>query len=90
MEPTSPPKITLETIQDVTFDPLDVDNRTIEMLEKRVLMLANISSQVQVLMPALIDRSSDAHRDLDKAKSILRWTLREGRDCGVILQSMRP
>ena len=82
--------ITIDSLQDVTFDPLDVDHRTIEMLETRVLMLANVASQVQVLMPELIDRSAAANAALDKGKSILRWTLREGRDCRDILKSMRP
>ena len=81
--------ISLSSLQDVTFDPLDVDHATIEMLEQRILMLSNVKSQVQVLLPALIEGASNWKRDLDKGKQIAKWAKEEITACQSVLKSMR-
>ena len=81
--------LTLESLAEVTFDPIAVDDATIEMLEQRILMLSNVKSQVQVLLPALIEGAANWKRDLDKGKQIARWAKEEITACQSVLKSMR-
>jgi len=71
-------------------DPLDQEQATEEEVASYIIALQHVKAERNAVIPRLIARASNAKRDLDVAKSQIKFCEEATRAAQSILRSLRP